>query len=140
MRSSPLLMALDADHDGEISASEIRHAEQALASLDRDHSGAVEISELAPYYVVAAVVGLLKKWRPDRTERFRSIDPKDSSCRRLMIAADLDADGNVTFDELTNEVFYRADRDKDGVATEAELDEAIRAGVLGPITRRRFDQ
>ena len=57
-----------------------------------------------------------------------------------MFAAGLDADGNVPFDGLTNEVFYRADRDKDGIVTEAELDEAIRAGVLGPISRRHFDQ
>ena len=139
MSSSPLLMALDANHDGEISASEIRNAVHGLERLDRDHNGSVEISELAPYYVVGVALGLMKKWRGDRGTREKSgLD--DPSCRRLWAAADLDADGNVTFDELTNEVYYRADRDKDGIVTEAELDEAIRAGVLGPVTRRHFDQ
>jgi Ca2+-binding EF-hand superfamily protein len=140
MLSSPLLMALDADHDGEISASEIRRSEQALSRLDRDHSGSVEISELAPYYVVAVAVGLLRKWRGDRNANIKTNNLKDPSCRRLMIAADCDADGDVTFDELTNEVYYRADRDKNGIVTEAELDEAIRAGALGPMERRRINQ
>ena len=88
MHSSPLLMALDSNHDGEISASEIRHAEQTLASLDRDHNGALEISELAPYYVVAVAVGLLKKWRGERAARLRTIAQKTrlagASCSPLV--------------------------------------------------------
>jgi EF hand len=49
MSHHPVLAALDADHDGEISAWEIEHATQSLRKLDRDHDGYLTADELIPF-------------------------------------------------------------------------------------------
>ncbi len=46
MRLDPVLNALDADHDGVLSASEIAAAPTALAALDADNDGVVEAAEM----------------------------------------------------------------------------------------------
>jgi hypothetical protein len=48
MSFHPVLAALDADHDGEISAWEIDHAAPALKKLDRNHDGYLTADELVP--------------------------------------------------------------------------------------------
>ena len=48
MRFHPVLAALDADHDGEISASEIANASAALTKLDKNHDGQLTPDELIP--------------------------------------------------------------------------------------------
>jgi Ca2+-binding EF-hand superfamily protein len=48
MRLHPVLAALDANHDGEISASEILNAPAALLSLDKNHDGELTEDELLP--------------------------------------------------------------------------------------------
>jgi len=136
MRSQPILDALDANHDGEISAAEIRNAERELRVLDTNGDGQLEPHEMVPQHVAAAARFVLAAL--DRNQDGR-IDAKERSgkggelFRDLLDSADVDGDGVVTLDELTNEIYYRADLDKDGVVTPAELDEAIRSGVLGPI-------
>jgi Ca2+-binding EF-hand superfamily protein len=49
MSDHPVLAALDADHDGEISAWEIDHAAAALKKLDRNHDGYLTADELVPF-------------------------------------------------------------------------------------------
>jgi hypothetical protein len=48
MRLHPVLAALDANHDGEISASEILNAPAALLSLDKNRDGQLSEAELLP--------------------------------------------------------------------------------------------
>ncbi len=48
MSYHPVLAALDADHDGEISAWEIDHAAAALKKLDRNQDGYLTADELVP--------------------------------------------------------------------------------------------
>ena len=48
MRPSPLVEALDADHDGTISADEIKNASAALLSLDKDKDGKLAGEEFRP--------------------------------------------------------------------------------------------
>jgi EF hand len=48
MRLHPVLAALDTDHDGEISASEILNAPTALLSLDKNRDGQLTEGELLP--------------------------------------------------------------------------------------------
>jgi EF hand len=48
MRFHPVLAALDADHDGEISASEILNAPASLLSLDKNRDGQLTEGELLP--------------------------------------------------------------------------------------------
>jgi tetratricopeptide (TPR) repeat protein len=110
LRSDPLFRALDANYDGEISASEIQDAKRALLTLDRDRDGALEAPEMVPDYVTAAARRILALPDANR-ERFRG----------LLAAADIDGNGTVTLEEATNEIFYRADRNKDGIVTPEEM-------------------
>ena len=48
MHYHPVLAALDADHDGEISTWEIEHAAESLKKLDRNHDGYLSADELIP--------------------------------------------------------------------------------------------
>jgi Ca2+-binding EF-hand superfamily protein len=48
MKFHPVLAALDSDHDGEISAREIKNAAAALRTLDRNHDGKLDLKELLP--------------------------------------------------------------------------------------------
>ena len=48
MRVHPVLAALDADHDGVISSSEIQRASAALWTLDKNRDGRLTIDELLP--------------------------------------------------------------------------------------------
>jgi hypothetical protein len=48
MSYHPVLAALDADYDGEISAWEMEHAAAALKTLDRNHDGYLTADELVP--------------------------------------------------------------------------------------------
>ena len=134
MQSQPLLRALDAGHNGEISAAGIRDSQRELATLDHDHDGQLRVSELDPPEVVATarrIVALLHQSHDiDATERSR---PAAAPFRDLLNAAGMGQGGIVTLDELTGEIFYRAGRNKDGTVTAGELDEAIRSGVLGPV-------
>jgi hypothetical protein len=49
MSLNPLLAALDADHDGEISAAEIDRAAASLKQLDLNHDGYLTPDELLPF-------------------------------------------------------------------------------------------
>ncbi|MCA9048661.1 MAG: hypothetical protein KDA89_08025 [Planctomycetaceae bacterium] len=46
----PVLMALDADNDGEISADEIKNAVAALKKLDRNNDGKLDREEMRPQF------------------------------------------------------------------------------------------
>lgn len=49
MGNLPLLVALDADHDGIISAGEIRNAPESLSAMDRNHDGRLAAEELLSF-------------------------------------------------------------------------------------------
>jgi hypothetical protein len=49
MSYHPVLAALDANHDGEISSWEIGHAAASLKKLDRNHDGYLTADELIPF-------------------------------------------------------------------------------------------
>jgi hypothetical protein len=57
MHSQPVLAALDADGDGEISAAEIGNAPAALLTLDISRDGVLAPPEFAPESVVKRILG-----------------------------------------------------------------------------------
>ena len=107
MRFNPVLAVLDADHSGEISASEIQNAPAALRALDRNGDGRLTQDEVLPDPVANAV--------------------------GLVMRLDQNGDGKISADERSGELASRyqdlldaADQNKDGVVTEEELAIEIR--------------
>jgi Ca2+-binding EF-hand superfamily protein len=86
--------------------------------------------------VVAAarsILALLDRNHDNQIDQNERSGPAAEPFRDRLKAADIDQDGIVTLDELIDEIFYRADLNKDGTVTAAEMNAAIRSGVLGPI-------
>jgi hypothetical protein len=133
MHADPILDALDIHHDGEIPAAGIRAAERELLTLDRDGDGQLEPHKIVPPYVTAAARRILENLDVNHDGQ---IDAKERTAGErsgygdLLIAA-VNREGIVTLDQLVNEVFYRADLNKDGIVTPEELKEAQRSGLLG---------
>lgn len=119
MTVNPVLAALDRDHDGMISASEIAASSAALKKLDRNGDGSLAAEELIP---------------------------DQASKHAAMILARLDAngDGVISRQERESEdapqlrdLLESADRNHDGVITREELQGALR---LLAERKREFEQ
>lgn len=108
MRVHPVLAALDANHDGVISESEIRNAAAALRTLDANHDGKLVERELLPDQAIALAAGIMEM-------------------------LDKNGDGRITTDErrgpFAADILDRADRDGKGYVTEEDLVTAIRSGL-----------
>ncbi|GGG93908.1 EF-hand domain-containing protein [Silvibacterium dinghuense] len=99
-----VLQALDTDHDGQLSAAEIKAAPQSLLTLDRNRDGQLTSDELSP--------------RPENA----GASP-DELVQRLM-AFDKNGDGVLTPDELParmQSLFERGDTNHDGKLTPEEI-------------------
>ena len=120
MRFHPALAALDADHDGEISKTEIQNAAAALKRLDKNGDGKLTQDEALPDPVANAVFFVMR--------------------------LDANGDGRITKDERSGELGRRyrelldaADQNKDGVVTEEEMATEIqrRAAVTSILTQEQ---
>jgi Ca2+-binding EF-hand superfamily protein len=107
MRVHPVLAALDTNHDGEISESEIRNAAAALRTLDSNGDGKLEEREVLPDQAVLMASS-------------------------IMLLLDKNGDGRISHDERKGavaarfrDVLERADRDGKGFLTEDDLVSAI---------------
>ncbi len=127
----PLMVALDADKNGELSAAEIANATVALKALDKDADGKITKEELRPA-------------RPPRGEGPDKGQPDGpppggpEGARRPAppLAAALDADKNeeISADEIANAAAALATLDKnaDGAISQAEVRPARGEGAKGP--------
>jgi Ca2+-binding EF-hand superfamily protein len=103
----PLIMALDADGDGELSAKEIDNAAAALRTLDKNKDGKLSREEYLP--------------------AFRGGGPGGPNADELvarMMAFDKNGDGKLSKDELPERMsalIARADLNKDGFVDKEEL-------------------
>jgi Ca2+-binding EF-hand superfamily protein len=112
----PIIAALDADQDGEISAKEIENAAAALKGLDKDRDGKLSLEELRPPM-------------PDGPRGafgggFGGFGPPPEERVARLLELDADKDGKLSKTELTERMqglLTRADTDKDGFATKEEL-------------------
>lgn len=104
----PVLAALDADGDGEVSAAEIRDSARSLRALDTDQSRSLEASELLPRFRGRGGFG-----------RGRRPDPRPAP---IMTAIDRDGNGEIGSEELAqaSEALWSLDSDQDGSLTRGE--------------------
>lgn len=121
MRGGPVMQALDSDKDGELSAAEIAAAAAALKTLDKNSDGKLSAEELRPNLGEGGPGGARADGNSEAIARF--------------MANDKNHDGKLSAEELPERmkgIMARADADKDGFITKAELEQALTA----PVQRR----
>jgi Ca2+-binding EF-hand superfamily protein len=134
MRRFPVNDALDADHDGEVSALEMQSAPAALRTLDKNHDGKLTEDEVTSDPVISLVVSLMLAVDMDGDGRLSKTEASVRSAQEFIAAieaADVNHHGYTTEAELIAEICKRADANHDGVVTAEELQEARRSGALG---------
>jgi len=120
----PVLLALDADNDGVISASEIAHSSVALLTLDKNHDNKLSAEECG-----------LRVPHPTRAIRqeFMHFHP-------VLAALDANHDGEISASEILNApaALLTLDKNHDGWVSEDELlpDPAANERILRRSRRR----
>ncbi len=118
----PVIRALDADKNGEISAAEITNAAVVLRTLDANNDGALAAAELRPMHRAGAPAPTADGTRPGRhaggppAGARGPVDP-------VMLALDADSDRTLSAAEIANAPRSLAalDANKDGKLTRDEL-------------------
>jgi Ca2+-binding EF-hand superfamily protein len=108
MRIHPVLAALDTNHDGEISDSEIRNAAAALRTLDTNGDGKLVESEVRPDGAVLAASNLMLILDANGDGRISQDERKGAIAARfanLLNRADREAKGYVTQQDLVRELY-----------------------------------
>ncbi len=119
MRMLPVMAALDADGDGEISASEIDGAVSALRKLDKNEDGKLTPDELRPEMggpggpggpgdPMAFIEGLMRF--DENKDGKLSKDELPERMQEMLDAWDADKDGALSKDELRRIADDRASR------------------------------
>jgi Ca2+-binding EF-hand superfamily protein len=110
MRFHPVLAALDSDHNGEISAEEIRNSAQSLRRLDIDGDGVLSPPEVMPHQAAARAVVIFGQFDIDHDGRISAVESEREqsvSLREIIMSADRNHDGFTTVNELTGELLLR---------------------------------
>ena len=124
---NPIMAALDADQDGELSASEIKNAAKALAKLDKNNDGKIARDEIMPDFRGRGGQG-----RPEGDfgggPRGGGQGGPGDFVSRLM-ENDKNKDGKLSKDEIPERMqrmVERLDGNADGVLDKSELQAAAR--------------
>ena len=118
--ASPLMMALDVDKDGALSAEEIANATKMLQTLDSNGDGALEASEMAP------ARGQGQGGGRGGQGGGRGGDPSERINR--MMEMDTDGDGRISTEEggeKMSRFFGHIDGNADGFVTREEIEQAM---------------
>lgn len=135
MMRSPAFEALDADHDGVISSSELANAATALKSLDKNGDGKLSEDEVRPQ--------MPGRGRGDGArgeggrggqggEPGETPPPTPDEMVKTLMAFDKNGDGQLTRDELPERMlglFDRADTDHNGILTADEIRKAAQSAA-----------
>ena len=112
---NPIIAALDANKDGEISAEELKNAEAALKTLDKNNDGKLSQDEYRPPMQRGPREG------GEGGGQF-TVNPEQMATRLMQF--DKNADGKLTKDELPERMagmLERGDTDKDGALSKDEI-------------------
>ena len=115
---APIMIALDVDGNGVISAPEVQNAPMALARLDRNGDAVLSIDELLNDMSVASRAGLSAAVANPGAV----LDPAQMAAQ--FMAADKNNDGFIDKTETlprTQQMFARADLDRDGRLSREEV-------------------
>jgi hypothetical protein len=118
-RVPPILMIFDEDHDGVISAKEVRHADKSLENLDRNGDGQITREELMPPPPEGGrPPGANKPPGPPQGP-----PPGHRPPPPLIVALDTNKDGTLSAEELkaAPESLLTLDKDGDGQLSPQEL-------------------
>jgi len=118
----PLMIALDTDKDGELSATEIENAAAALKSLDADGDGKLGREELRPNF-------------PGRGGPGGADRPGRGGLAERLMSFDKNKDGKVDKDELPEQmqrILRRADTNGDGAINTEEAQKLGEQFPRGP--------
>ena len=116
MPPSPVMAALDADADGELSTEEINNATKALKALDKNNDGKLAGDEIRPQFGGPGGPG-------------GGFGDPAQFVDRMIEGSDKDKDGKLSEEEMPEFMrrgFAEMDTNKDGFADKAELEEAGR--------------
>lgn len=122
----PVLRALDADNDGELSKAEIEGAAKALAALDKNGDGKLSRDEILPNMPTGGFPGRPgAEGRPGQPGQPGTAGrPNPEEMLRRLKEADKNGDGKISKEEAPDrmkENFDRLDANGDGQIDETEL-------------------
>lgn len=102
MRNDPVLNALDTDHDGILSAAEIKAAGEVLLVLDKNGDGEITADEMRPRQQTPAdrVEHMLGEWDTNKDGRISKAEAPDRMQAQFE-SIDKNGDGYLDKDELT---------------------------------------
>lgn len=124
---NPVLEAIDADKNGELSAEEIANAATALKTLDKNSDGKLDMAEMRPSFE-----GMGRGFGgPPGGPGFGGGQGNGGSEEMLnrLIAMDANKNGKLEKDEVPERIqfmFTRADKNEDGVIDKEEMTAMVR--------------
>jgi len=125
LRNMPLFKALDADEDGQLSASEVENASKSILKLDKNGDGVVSAEEMRP--------------EPGQMPMFAGPNapgapgnaggPSPEMMMRMFENRDKDKDGKLSGDEIPPQMKERLsniDTNGDGAIDKAEIEQSMK--------------